>query len=162
MKRLLFGKVVFVASLVTLAYFGLSWFMPTEILITAFNGATMGAAVLVAAIYAPLFWQSTWRLESRVGLLAIGMGCLFASLIGSKGLSAYYRAVGETDKLPDHVLVGFFTLVGVIGIVLQVVAPGYPPQGFREKFGGRYRWLISFAVVGGAIAALFATFVMSL
>jgi len=156
MKRLLFGNVLVAAVLLTLAYFAVVNIVPPPVVITTLNGAAIGAAVLVSMIYAPLFWASTKKLESRVGILAIGMGCLFASFIGTRILSTVYRVIGRSDELVNHVLVGYLSLMGLVGIVLHVVAPGYPPTGFKEKFGGRYRWFIVLALGGGAFVAYVA------
>lgn len=158
MKQVLESNVVLFAVTMTLLYLALASLFPPNVLITAINGASIGAAFLVSFIYARLFWSSVRRVESRVGFLAIGIGCLFVNFIGTRLLSGFYRAIGREDLLTNHPAVGFLAALGVVGIVLHAVAPGYPPQGFREKFGGRYRWFIVAFLVAGAIVALALTF----
>ena len=158
MKQVLKSNVIKYGFAVTLSYVALASFFPTRVMITAVNGASIGAAILVSIIYAPLFWSSVRKIENRVGFLAIGMGCLFVHFIATRLLSSYYRMIGREDLLTNHPLVGFLAVVGLVGIILHAVAPGYPPQGFRERFGGRYRLFIVAFLIVGAIVALALTF----
>lgn len=158
MKQLFKSNVVKYGLVVSLSYVALSSFLSPRIMITAVNGASIGVAMLVSVIYAPLFWSSVRKIENRVGFLAIGMGCLFVHFIATRLLSSYYRMIGREDLLTNHPLVGFLAVVGAVGIILHAVAPGYPPQGFRERFGGKYRYFIVAFLIGGAIVSLALTF----
>lgn len=147
-------NMAFVGLLIAGVYYFASAIFPMDKLMIPLTGAAVGSAVLVCIVYAPLFWQSTWRIESRVSVLAIGMGLLWGSFLGIRLTSVAYRAAGQADQLTNNRLIGFFVLMGLFAGIFHVVAPGYPAEGFREKFGGRYRWLILAFVIGGAAAAV--------
>lgn len=158
MKLFLRSRVVAIALLLTALYFAVTSWVSMAVLMVPLTGAALGGGLLVTVIYAPLFWQSTRRISSRVGLLALGMGLLWTSVNGRAILGAYYRAIGESEKLLNNQLVGFFVFMGLVGAILHVVAPGYPAEGFREKLGGRYRWLVLGSVIGGGVIAYALTF----
>lgn len=154
MMRFAKSKVVLIGVALTASYVLLSYLVPARLLMIPLTGAFIGASLLVMVIYAPLFWQAARRVGSRVGLLAIGMGLLWASLVGRSLVSAFYRVKGQETAMLDQPLTGFFVVMGVVGALLHVAAPGYPAEGFRTKFGGRYRWFIVGAVVAGAVVAV--------
>lgn len=157
MKRFLFGNFILAGLLLVIAYFAVASVVPMDLLMIPLTGASFGAALLVTLVYAPLFWQSTKKPDGRVAVLAVGIGLLWASFLGTRAISAFLRAIGRPDLLLNHPLIGFMVFLGLLAGVFHVAAPGYPPEGFREKLGGRYRWLIVGFVVGGAALAVLLT-----
>lgn len=154
MKRILFGNAIMSFAVLTLAYVVAAVVVPKDALLVVLTGASIGASALVVVVYTPLFWQSTIKLHNRVGILAIGMGMLFMSLIGRNVLSGFYRIIGHPEALPGHWLVGYLTLLACVGMALHVIAPGYPEEGFGRPIGGRYRWFVIGAIVAGAFLSL--------
>jgi hypothetical protein len=156
MRRLATSKAVGWFAGLSIAYFLATLVVPLPKLINVLNGAFLGVGVLVTVIYAPLFWRSVRKSElDRVALLAIGIGSLWAAYVGSRAVSAYYRNFGgDVSKAFNNPWVGYFILIALAAGVLHVIAPGYPADGVKGKFGGRYRWYVIAALAVGIGAAL--------
>lgn len=155
MRRLATSKVAAWFAGLTLAYVAASKIVAMPTLIDALNGAFLAIALLVTVIYAPLFWKSVRKPHlDRVALLAIGIGGFWASYIGARFLSTYYRNFSDIRLNVDDPWFGYFVLIALASGVLHVVAPGYPKMGIKAKFGGRYRWYIIAALFVGIGAAL--------
>jgi hypothetical protein len=155
MRRLATSKVVAWFAGISAAYAVASRLVPMPTLIDALNGAFLAVALLVTMIYAPLFWRSIRKHEiDRVGLLAIGIGALWTAYVGARILSAYYRNFGNISNGVNDPWFGYFVLIALAAGVLHVVAPGYPAEGIKAEFGGRYRWYIIAALAVGIGAAL--------
>lgn len=155
MLRLATSKVAAWFVAISVAYVLATLAFPMSNIIDALNGAFLAVALLVTVIYAPLFWHSVKKPEvDRVGLLAIGIGGIWFAYIGARVLSAYHREFGDISKSFNDPWFGYFVTLALAAGVLHVIAPGYPPEGIKAKFGGRYRWYIIAALAVGLGAAL--------
>lgn len=149
MKTLVTSRVLATGLALTVAYFAATEFVPVPLIFDFLNGAFLGVAFLVAVVYSPTFWLAVRKVGDRASLLAIGVGLVWASYLGNRLLSAYYRGIEKSELLVNHRMAGLFVLMALIGGVLHVVAPGYPSDSLKEKFGGRYRWMIVASIVLG-------------
>lgn len=155
MRRLATSKVAAWFVGISATYVVAANTVPMPTLIDALNGAFLAVALLVTLIYAPLFWRSVRKSSiDRVALLAIGIGALWAAYVGARILSAYYRNFGNISNGVNDPWFGYFVLIALAAGVLHVVAPGYPAEGIKAKFGGRYRWYIIAALAVGVGVAL--------
>lgn len=155
MRQLATSKVAAWFLVISVAYLGTIQFIPMPTVIDALNGAFLAIALLVTVIYAPVFWQSVRKTHvDRVALLAIGIGAIWAAYVGARVLSAYYRNFGNISNGVNDPWFGYFILIALAAGVLHVIAPGYPPEGIKTVFGGRYRWYVLAALAVGIGAAL--------
>lgn len=155
MRRLASSKVAAWFAGISVAYVGAVNVFPMPTLMDALNGAFLAIALLVTVIYAPLFWRSVRKPTiDRVALLAVGIGGIWAAYVGARFLSAYYRTFGNIASGVNDPWFGYFVLIALAAGILHVVAPGYPEEGIKAKFGGRYRWYIIAALAVGIGAAL--------
>jgi hypothetical protein len=151
MKSLVTSRAMAAGLALGAVYFTLAELAPMPVVFDILNGAFLGVAFLVAVVYSPTFWLSVRRVGDRASLLAIGVGLVWASYLGNRMLSAYYRGIDRLDLLTNHKMIGLFILMALIGGILHVVAPGYPAESLQEKFGGRYRWLIVASIALGIL-----------
>lgn len=149
--KLFASRVAQWAFLLTLAYCAVASVVPTKALITALSGAFLGIAGVVLFVYGPLIAASITGKFHRVAMLALGMGCIFLSFVMLRVWSIYTRAYGSPPELVNHPVVGYIVFVALMGGILHVTAPGYPVEPVKHHFGGRYRWLIVGAIIGGAV-----------
>lgn len=158
MGRIATSKAALWFLLISAAYWSVTLIFEVKPLIDILNGALLGIACLVSIIYAPLFWRSVAKREmDRVGMLALGILGLWIAFIGLRTTYTYYRLFGNIRDALTNPFIGYFVALGLTAGVLHVIAPGYPPDGIKGKFGGRYRWFIIAAIAAGTGAAFAAT-----
>lgn len=159
MKRLVTNRVLVIGAAVSLAYVVATQLFSMADIFDVLNGAFLGVAVLVTAVYAPAFWNSVLKIGDRAAILAIGVGLVWASYIGSRFISIIYRLMGRSDELINNEFVGFCVVMAVVGGILHVAAPGYPADANEKtRLGGSYRTYIILGVFLGVASIYIAKY----